>query len=307
MRVVVALGGNALQRRGEKAEPQATERNLRIAARALAKLAPSHELVITHGNGPQVGMLALAAEEAGRDDPLDILVAETEGAIGYLLEIALNAELPGREMATLLTQVEVDLNDPGFRSPSKPIGRCYTEVEARRLAAERSWTIVRDGAMFRRAVVSPQPRRIREINAIRILIEAGALVICSGGGGIPVAVAADGSLHGVEAVIDKDLSAALLAEQLGATALLLLTDVAAVMTKWNDPAAQAIAQASPEQLRALQFERGTMAPKIDAACRFVERTGGFTGVGAIENAAEILAGVSGTLIRATDEPVRYHA
>ncbi len=307
-RVVLALGGNALQRRGEKPDPKLRQRHLHEAARAVAAVAREHEVVVTHGNGPQVGMLALAAAaDPGACDPLDVLVAESEGAIGYLIERELEAELPGREIATLLTEVEVDAEDAAFAAPSKPIGPLYSELEARRLAAEKSWRMMRDGSAFRRAVPSPEPRRIREIGAIRLLVEAGALVICSGGGGIPVVARPDGSIGGVEAVIDKDLSAVLLAEQLAADALLLLTDVAAVSTRWGDPAARLIARASPSQLRSFHFAPGSMGPKVEAACRFVERTGGFAGIGAIADASAILRGDAGTIVRHDAGAMRYHA
>lgn len=308
MRVVVALGGNALQRRNEPANPHFRQRNLHAAAKAVALIARHHQVVITHGNGPQVGMLALAA--AGTPDasePLDLLVAESAGMIGYLLERELARELPGREFATLLTQVEVDPTDPAFAAPSKPIGPFYSEIEAWRLMTEKSWRMIGEGHAFRRAVPSPEPRRIRELSAINILIEAGAIVVCGGGGGIPVAPGSDGSIRGVEAVIDKDLSAALLAEGVGANALLLLTDVAAVSTRWGDPGARAIALASPEQLREFQFAPGSMGPKVEAACRFAERTGGFAGIGALDEAAAILAGEAGTLVRPICEAMRFHA
>ncbi len=307
MRVVLALGGNALQRRNEPADPRSRQRNLHVAAQAVAAVARHHQVVVTHGNGPQVGMLSLAAAgSAGTPDPLDVLVAESEGLIGYLIEREIAAVLPGREIATLLTQVEIEPDDPAFAAPSKPIGPMYSEAEARSLAFRHAWSIMRDGDAFRRAVASPEPRRIREISAIRILVEAGAIVICCGGGGVPVIVSPDRSVRGVEAVIDKDLSAALLAEALRADALLLLTDVAAVATRWGDPSSRAIAQAHPAQLRALRFAPGSMGPKVEAACRFAERTGGIAAIGAIEDAAAILAGDAGTIVRVGSEAIRYH-
>lgn len=308
MLVVVALGGNALLRRNEPLELDVQQRNLRVAVEAVAELARAHDLVVTHGNGPQVGLLALqaAAYGASRSYPLDVLVAESEGMIGYLIEQELSALLPGRAIATLLTQVEVDPGDPAFSAPSKPIGPVYEEAAARQLAAERSWSIVRDGEGYRRAVASPAPRRIREMTAIKVLVRAGAIVICSGGGGIPV-VASHGVVRGLEAVIDKDLSAALLAEEIGAAALLLLTDVAAVWTRWREPDGRPIAKASPAQLRALPFAPGSMGPKVDAACRFVERTAGFAGIGRIDQAARILEGSAGTIVRADAGPIEYRA
>jgi carbamate kinase len=225
MLVVMALGGNALLRRGEPLDVEVQRRNLsRAVIRAIAPIARRHQVVITHGNGPQIGLLALqaAAYKDVKPYPLDVLGAESQGMIGYLIGQSLANELPGREIATLLTQVEVDPSDPAFDRPTKPIGPLYDEAEAKMLAARTSCILVRDGHGFRRAVPSPNPRRIHEIEAIRLLVRAGTLVICAGGGGIPIVKNADGAIRGVEAVIDKDLSAALLAEEIGADALLLL-------------------------------------------------------------------------------------
>jgi carbamate kinase len=298
MRVVLALGGNALLRRGEPLEAELQKRNLVRVAKTLASLARQHEVVITHGNGPQVGLLALqaAAYKDVPPYPLDILGAESEGMIGYLIEQTLSSELPGREIATLLTQVEVDAADPAFGTPTKPIGPVYSEIEIRQLAARIHWTFVKDGPGFRRAVASPEPRRIREINVIRLLVDSGIVVICAGGGGIPVVATASGELHGVEAVIDKDLSAALLAEAIGADALLLLTDVSAVWSRWPASAGQPIGRTTPAQLRTMTFEAGSMAPKVEAACRFVERKRRFAGIGAIDQAEAILRGEIGTIV-----------
>jgi carbamate kinase len=299
MRIVLALGGNALLRRDQPLELEVQRRNIKTAVAAISAVARQHEVVVTHGNGPQVGLLALqaAAYQRDRPYPLDVLVAESEGMIGYLLEQGLVAALPGREIATLLTQVEVDAADPAFDAPRKPIGPTYDAEEARRLAAERAWTFAPQDGRFRRVVPSPTPQRILEINAIRILVEAGALVVCTGGGGIPVVVSALGSIRGIEAVIDKDLSAALLAEQVGASWLLLLTDVSGVWTHWRDPTGQLIAEVTPDQLRSLQFMPGSMGPKVEAACRFVGRTGGTAAIGALEDPLGLLRGSSGTIIR----------
>lgn len=303
MRIVVALGGNALLRRGEPMTSDNQQANIRLAAEAIANLAQVHDPIITHGNGPQVGLLALQAEaySAVQPYPLDVLNAETEGMIGYLIEQELRNQLPDRQVVTLLTQVEVDANDPAFAHPTKPIGPTYTQAEAEQLATERGWTIASDGKAYRRVVASPEPQRIIELAAIQLLVQAGALVICVGGGGIPVVVTPTGGLRGVEAVIDKDLAAALLATSLAASlateALLLLTDVDAVYTDWGTPTAQPLEQASPEQLRRYTFASGSMAPKVEAACRFVEQTGGIAGIGRLEDAAAILAGRAGTRIR----------
>jgi carbamate kinase len=301
MRVVVALGGNALLRRGEAPEADVQRRNVeRAVERSVAPIARRHELVVTHGNGPQVGLLALqaAAYRDVRPYPLDVLGAESEGMIGYLLDLALGNALPDRDIATLLTQVEVDPDDPAFAVPSKPIGPTYSDAEVERLRAERHWALMRDGAGWRRAVPSPAPRRIREIGTIKLLLRAGVIVVCAGGGGIPVVATRDGGLRGVEAVIDKDLAAALLAESIEADALLLLTDVPAVWTRWPMSEGTPIRRATPAELRAQSFAPGTMGPKVEAACRFVERTGRMAAIGAIDQAEAILEGRAGTQIRA---------
>ena len=266
--------------------------------RALTELAREHDVVVTHGNGPQVGLLALQGESYHGVEPypLDVLGAESEGQIGYLLDQALLNALGGRPVATLLTQVIVDLDDPGFAHPTKPIGPVYDHATAEQLAAERGWAIAPDGAHYRRVVASPEPRSIVELETLKLLVAAGVLVVCVGGGGIPVAVDRDGLLHGVEAVIDKDLAAALLARGLGAGALLLLTDVPAVQVDWRTPVARDIGRASPDELRRLSFAAGSMGPKIEAACRFVDATGGRAGIGALADARAILEGTRGTLI-----------
>jgi len=299
MLVVLALGGNALLRRGEPLEAEVQRRNvLDAAAQALAPIARKHQVVITHGNGPQVGLLALqaAAYKDVTPYPLDILGAESEGMIGYLIEQSLANELPNGEIATLLTQVEVEPSDPAFARPTKPIGPIYGAAEARLLAARSSWTFIQDGSAFRRAVPSPAPRRIREINVIKLLVRAGIIVVCAGGGGIPVVATPEGGLRGVEAVIDKDLSAALLAEQIGADALLLLTDVSAVWTRWPKSKGEPIGPTTVEELRRISFAPGSMGPKVDAACRFVEHTGRIAAIGAIEHTEAILNGTAGTIV-----------
>lgn len=299
MRIVIALGGNALLRRGEPLEADVQRRNVKKAARAISEIAKQHAVIVTHGNGPQVGLLALqaAAYQQVRPYPLDVLGAESEGMLGYLIEQELINALPGSKVVTLLTQVEVAPVDPAFTNPSKPIGPVYSRDDAERLAQELSWAIAADGPGYRRVVPSPEPVRIIELEAIRMLIEAGAIVICAGGGGIPVVVSAGGALHGVEAVIDKDLAAALLAIELGADMLMLLTDVDHVYVGWNTPDARALGRTTPEELRAHSFAPGSMGPKVEAACRFVERTGGTAGIGALEDATAIVAGTSGTIIK----------
>lgn len=304
MIIVAALGGNALLRRGEPAGDAAQRANVERAARALAPLARDHALVITHGNGPQVGLLALREEADPRraGSGLDVLGAETQGMIGYLIEEAMREVLPGLEVATLLTQVEVDPADPAFAAPTKPIGPVYDEATAHRLAAERGWRVAPDGEGFRRVVASPEPQRILELPAIRALLAARFTVVCAGGGGVPVRVDATGVIEGVEAVIDKDLASALLATQIGAERLLLLTDVDAVYDDWGTPEARPIRRATVAEMRARTFAAGSMAPKVEAACRFAA-AGGVAAIGALEDAGEILRGGAGTTIT-LGEPFR---
>ena len=296
MRVVAALGGNALLRRGERPTVEAQRANVERAVRSLAPLAGAGELVLTHGNGPQVGLLALQAEAVVDlpPYPLDVLGAESEGLIGYLLEQALRNAVPGRVVATVLTQVVVAADDPAFLAPTKPIGPVYPERRARVLAAERGWTVAPDGDWFRRVVPSPEPVEIVALDTIRALLAGGAIPICAGGGGIPVARDGGEALHGVEAVIDKDLAAELLARNLGAERLLLLTDVPAV--EWEG---RPLGTVTPAELRRLRFAPGSMGPKVEAACRFVERTGGVAAIGALDEAAEVLAGTAGTRVVAS--------
>ena len=302
-RVVVALGGNALLRRGEPAEAEIQRGNILAAAAALAAAASEHDLVITHGNGPQVGLLALEAEAYHdvKPYPLDVLVAETQGMIGYLLAQALQNELLDRDVVTIETQVLVDAHDPAFHAPSKPIGPVYDAGEAQRLAEERGWTVAPDGRYYRRVVPSPQPLGIVELRAIELLIERGAVVVCAGGGGVPV-VRTEAGLRGVEAVIDKDLTAAVLAEEVGADRLVLATDVPFVERAFGTPSALAIPLATPRDLRDEHFADGSMGPKVEAACRFVERTGGEAVIGALSEIKALANGTAGTLIVPQREP-----
>ena len=294
MLVVVALGGNALLRRGEKLDVAVQRANVETAVAAIAELAREHDIVVTHGNGPQVGLLALQGEAYTGTDPypLDVLGAESEGMIGYLLDQELTNRLNGRQVATLLTQVIVDAGDPAFGRPDKFIGPVYDDTKAHRLATERGWAIKSDGRHWRRVVPSPEPTAIVELATIRLLVDTGVLVVCAGGGGIPVAVDRDGRLRGVEAVVDKDRAAALLAEGLQAQALLLLTDVDAVKLD-GEP----LGEITAEALRQHTFAPGSMGPKVDAACRFAQRTGGLAGIGALADAAAILRGEKGTRVR----------
>jgi len=297
MRIVVALGGNALLRRGQELTAANQRANVRTAAMALAPIAREHQLVISHGNGPQVGLLALqsAAYAGGDSYPLDVLGAETEGMIGYMIEQELGNLVPFEvPFATILTMVEVDPEDPAFAHPTKPIGPVYGREEAERLAKERRWTLAPDGEGFRRVVPSPLPLRVFEIRPIRWLLERGTIVICSGGGGIPTAYGEDGKLHGVEAVIDKDRASALLARQLEADFLILATDVEAVWFDWQTPRARRIRRAPPEALRQLAFDVGSMGPKVEAACEFAVLSGKTAAIGALDDIGRILAGEAGT-------------
>jgi len=302
VRIVVALGGNALLERGQQPDAALQEANVRRAVAALAPLAVEHELVLTHGNGPQVGVLALQSASdphLSTPYPFDVLGAQTQGMIGYLLDQELVNRLSGRrQVATLLTQIIVDAADPAFAHPEKFIGPVYDDEHAHRLAAERGWTVAADGRHWRRVVPSPEPRSIVELATIKLLVGAGVLVVCVGGGGIPVVVDREGRLRGVEAVVDKDRAAALLAEGLGADALLMLTDVDAVQVDYGTPMARSLDDVDAAALRGHAFAAGSMGPKVDAACRFAERTGGTAGIGALADAAAILRGERGTRVHA---------
>jgi carbamate kinase len=301
MRVVVALGGNALLKRGEPMTAERQRANIGVAATALARVARDHELVVAHGNGPQVGLLALQAD-AYRDVaayPLDILGAETEGMIGYLLEQELGNELPAATpLATLLTQVEVDPDDPAFADPTKFVGPVYDEATATSLAAEKGWTVKPDGSHWRRVVPSPRPKRIFEIRPMRWLLEHGTIVICAGGGGIPTMFEPGRERHlvGVEAVIDKDLASSLLARELGADVLVMATDVDGVYIGWGTPAQVRVDQATPEKLAGHAFPAGSMGPKVEAAVEFVQMTGKRAAIGSLEDIDGLVAGSTGTQV-----------
>ncbi|MGN6378572.1 MAG: carbamate kinase [Gaiellales bacterium] len=306
MRIVVALGGNALLRRGEKMSAENQRENVRVACAALAPIALEHELVLSHGNGPQVGLLALQGSAYTAVDvyPLDVLDAQTQGQIGYMVEQELGNELPfDRPLATLLTMIEVDQDDPAFGDPSKPIGPQYSRADADALAAEKGWTFKPDGDSYRRVVASPQPKRIFEIGPIRHLLEHGCVVLCAGGGGIPVMYTQEPApagrrLVGVEAVIDKDLASALLAADLNADALLIATDVDAVYTGWGTPDQKAVRRASPGELSRLGFAAGSMGPKVRAACEFAREPGRIAAIGRLSDVGGMLRGEAGTTITA---------
>lgn len=299
MRVVVALGGNALLRRGERPDADIQEANVRRAVDALAPLATDHELVVTHGNGPQVGVLAMQSASDPHlttPYPFDVLGAQTQGMIGYWLLQAMQNRVPGRQIAAIINQTLVLAADPAFDDPTKFVGEVYEQAEAERLAEERGWSIRQDGTGWRRVVGSPRPLRVIETPLIRLLLDSGAVVVCAGGGGVPVVRDDLGDLQGVEAVVDKDLTSAALAESLDADVLLVLTDVCAVMRGFGTPEQAAIRRETPAGLRAIDFPAGSMGPKVDAVCRFVEMTGGMAAIGRLEDVAEILAGRAGTIV-----------
>jgi carbamate kinase len=299
MRVVVALGGNALLRRGEPMTADVQRGNIKVAAAALAPVAQRHQLVISHGNGPQVGLLALQAQAytAVEPYPLDVLGAQTEGMIGYVLEQELGNLLPSETpLATILTMIEVDRADPAFADPTKFVGPIYDKAEADRLAAEKGWNFRQDGQSWRRVVPSPLPRRIFEIRPIKGLLDHGVIVICAGGGGIPTAYAADGSrtLEGIEAVIDKDLASELLARDLDADLFVMATDVDGVYLDWGTPQQRMLGTVTPDELRQHQFASGSMGPKVEAAAQFVEKTGKRAAIGALGDIEAIVEGTKGT-------------
>ncbi|MFL5945366.1 MAG: carbamate kinase [Gaiellaceae bacterium] len=304
MRVVVALGGNALLRRGQELTAENQRANARDACTALAPVALEHELVISHGNGPQVGLLALqgAAYEAVETYPLDVLGAQTEGMIGYILEQELGNALPAeRHLATVLTMIEVDAGDPAFAEPTKPIGPLYDAGQVASLEQTKGWSFKPDGDSLRRVVPSPVPKRIFEIEAITALLERGCVVICAGGGGIPTTyvddpVPAGRRLVGVEAVIDKDLASALLAVDLAADVLAIVTDVDAVYSGWGTPQKKAIHATTPAELADAEFAAGSMGPKVRAAREFVERTGRMAAIGSIADTAALVRGEAGTVV-----------
>ncbi len=304
MVVVIALGGNALLRRGEPVSTKVQRKNMKRAGVAIAEIAREHKIVITHGNGPQVGLLAMQEAAYGEffQNPLDVLGAETEGMIGFLIEQELSNQLPDRKIATLLTRVEIDPDDPAWTNPTKPIGPLFSKEDAERLAAERGWTMAPDGpdgGKLRRVVPSPLPKRILSMHAIQLLMENSTIVICGGGGGIPIVWnKKKKGWRGVEAVIDKDMTAALLATEVGADALIMLTEVSAIEVGWGSPDAHPLGRATTDELQRMDFAAGSMGPKVTAAIAFVEATGGFAGVGALQDAAKIVRQEAGTIITA---------
>ncbi|MFN8225228.1 MAG: carbamate kinase [Mycobacterium sp.] len=299
MRIVIALGGNALLQRGQPMTSENQRANIRIASEAMAKVADGNQLVIAHGNGPQVGLLALQSAAYTEVDPypLDVLGAQTDAMIGYVIEQELGNLLPFEQpLATMLTMIEVDPDDPAFQNPTKPIGPVYDKETAERLAAEGGWSIAPDGDKFRRVVASPKPKRIFEIRPIRMLVDAGVIVVCAGGGGIPTMYDQNRKLQGVEAVIDKDLAASLLAQELEADLLVIATDVDGVYLNWGTPDQQKVGAVTPEELSGLDLPKGSMGPKVDAACQFARATGKEAVIGSLADIDEIVRGTAGTRV-----------
>ena len=297
MRIVIALGGNALLRRGEEMTAENQRENIRIAAKVLAPIIEKHEVVISHGNGPQVGLLSLqsAAYKEVEEYPLDILGAQTQGMIGYMIEQELGNHLPVEiPIASILTMVEIDPEDPAFSNPTKPIGPIYDEKEARDLAKLKGWNIKQDGNYWRRVVPSPEPHRIFQLRPIHWLLEKGTVVICAGGGGIPTSYKDNGKLEGVEVVIDKDRASSLLAFEFEADLLIMATDTDGVYLDWGSDSEKIISKTTPEEISKYSFDKGSMGPKVEAACSFVERSGQRAVIGSLKNIEKMVSGISGT-------------
>ncbi len=310
MRVVIALGGNALQRRGERMTVSSQRANVAVACRAIAPVCIDHEVVISHGNGPQVGLLALQAAAYGDEEsyPFDVLGAQTEGMIGYLIEQELGNLLPfDTPLATVLTMTEVAADDPAFAHPTKFVGPVYDEQTALALAVDKGWTVRPDGDAWRRVVASPKPQRIFEIRPITWLLENGAVVVCTGGGGIPTMYRpGTKQLIGAEAVIDKDRSSAVLAKDLNADALVIATDADAVYLEWGTEAQRAVAEVHPDALEEAQFPSGSMGPKVEAACAFARSAPGRVAViGELNELAALLDGTAGTRVTTAAEGIAF--
>lgn len=309
MRIVIALGGNALLKRGEPMLAETQRANVRLAAEQIAKAYEGNELIVTHGNGPQVGLIALQndAYKAVPMYPLDVLGAESIGMIGYLIQQELVNFVPkSATLATVLTQTEVDPKDPAFAHPTKPVGPVYTKEEAEALAAKNGWTIAPDNDKYRRVVPSPDPKRIWGLDPLKTLVKNGHIVVCCGGGGIPTYFDDEGNLVGAEAVIDKDLASSLLASSVEADVFIIATDVDGVYVDWGKPTQRRIVEADPASLRAMDFAKGSMGPKVEAACRFVERCGKTAVIGALHEIDKILKGEAGTRVVA-EKGVKYDA
>lgn len=307
MRIVIALGGNALLKRGEPMTCENQRANVRIAAEQIAKAYEGNELIISHGNGPQVGLLALQnnAYKPVPMYPLDVIGGESLGMIGYMIQQELVNFVPkSATLATVLTQTQVDSKDPAFQNPTKPVGPVYDKEEAERLAKQHGWTIAQDNDKYRRVVPSPEPKRIWGLKPLKTLVEHGHIVICCGGGGIPTYFDEQGNLVGAEAVIDKDLASSLLASEVEADIFVIATDVNGAYVDWGKPTQRRIAEADPESLRAFGFAKGSMGPKVEAVCRFVEKTGKPAVIGALSEIDQILAGKAGTRV-VPEKGVKY--
>ncbi|MDF1824117.1 MAG: carbamate kinase [Verrucomicrobiales bacterium] len=298
MKVVIALGGNALLKRNEPLETEIQRTNIRKASRAVREVAALHEVILTHGNGPQVGLIALqaaACSETVCPYPLDVIGAQSEGMLGYMLGREIENQMPERKVVNLITETLVDASDPAFQSPTEFVGPGYVEAGSERLVREMGWVFKRDGDSFRRVVAAPMPVEVLEIDAIRMLFESGYLVICAGGGGVPV-VKENGLFHGVEAVVNKDRTAGVLASHLDFDFLLMLTDVDGVYFDWGTDEARLISKIEATNIDTSQFEEGTIRPKIEAGCGFVNSGGRGAGIGSVVDALKILNGEAGTII-----------
>ena len=309
MKIVIALGGNALLQRGQPLEADLQRENIRKAAEVISKVADEHQVILTHGNGPQVGLLALqnSAYKEVTPYPLDVLGAETAGMIGYMMNMEIRNLRPKLPIVTMVTETLVDSADPAFKNPTKYVGPVYSEEEARALAEEKNWQVKPDGEYFRRVVPSPKPQRVIEGNTVGQLSDAGALVICSGGGGVPVCKNEKGILEGIEAVVDKDLTSTVLAKQLKADALIIMTDVDAVCVNFGKPDQKKIHNATPDAINSLDFPAGSMGPKIDAVADFVEEGGQYAAIGSLYDLAEIVEGTAGTRISKAEEGMSYYS
>ena len=309
MKVVVALGGNALLQRGEPMTENAQRTNIKKAVSSLAEIAINHQLLVTHGNGPQVGLLALQGNAYDPEQlyPLDVLGAETEGMIGYMLEQELGNVLPEqRPLASILTMIEVDPDDPAFTKPTKFIGPIYTESQAKVLAKKHNWSVKPDGDNWRRVVASPLPKRVIEIRPIKWLLEKNTVVICGGGGGIPTSFSKDGLLHGVEAVIDKDFASELIAREVSAEMFIMVTDVDGVYINWGTSGQRLVSKAHPDSLLQYDFAAGSIGPKVKAACDYAHSSGNIATIGALKDMNQIVSGNAGTHISTAFQGIEFY-
>lgn len=308
MKIVIALGGNALLKRGEPMTAENQRENVKTACAQIARVYDGNQLIITHGNGPQVGLLALQnnAYKEVPMYPLDVLGAETAGMIGYMIQQELSNTVPGSaSIATVLTQIQVDPKDPAFQKPSKPVGPVYSKEEADKIAAEKGWTMAPDNDKYRRVVASPKPVNIFGLEPLKTLIDNKYIVVCGGGGGIPTWVDDKGKQHGAEAVIDKDLATALLATLIDADLFVIATDVDGAYLDWGKPEQKRIALAAPDAALAFGFASGSMGPKIEAAANFAKATGKDAVIGALADIEQIVASKAGTRISGKAEGVTY--